>query len=142
MISCVPNRRWEITSERIASTARPPAEQEVVAKADAIRHKLDAIRKLLTKSHADLKGLRLDFQRRAKLEQDQSIRLTADLEAVREALGLLEELTREFGGATSCCRRGDEVRLESEFRRSLREKLEAELPQEEIIARAHEIVQL
>ena len=91
-----PEKGW--ATLRVSSSARPPAEQDVVAKADAIRHKLDAIRNLLTKSHADLKGLRLEFQRRAKLEQDQSIRLTADLEAVREALGLLEELTRETAG--------------------------------------------
>jgi hypothetical protein len=73
------------------------------------------------------------------------------------------ELTREFGGATSFVRApgqglwrdGSETerdniaivevmteRLESEFWRSLRERLEAELRQEEIIIRAQEIVQL
>ena len=76
---------------------------------------------------------------------------------------LLEELTREFGGATSFVRApgqglwrdGSETerdniavvevmteRLESEFWRSLRERLEAELRQEQIIIRAQEFVQL
>jgi hypothetical protein len=77
--------------------------------------------------------------------------------------GLLKELTEKFGGATSFVRApgqglwcsGGETerdniavievmteRLVPEYWRSLRETLEAELRQEEIVIRAQEIIQL
>jgi hypothetical protein len=76
---------------------------------------------------------------------------------------LLNELTRKFGGATSFVRApgqglwrsGGETerdniavievmteRLVAEFWRSLRERLQAELRQKEIVIRAQEIIQL
>jgi hypothetical protein len=90
---------------------------------------------------------------------------TGDGEPISQAWfeGILKELTQKFGGATSFVRApgqglwssGGETerdniavievmtdRLVSEFWRSLRERLEAELRQEEIVIRAQEIIQL
>ena len=91
-----PDGGWAIF--RVASAAKPLAEQEIAASNDGIRQKLDAIAKLLEKAHADMKGHRLDFRGQPKLEQDQSVRLADDLEAVRAALVLLDALTRDTAG--------------------------------------------
>ena len=90
--STYPETGWAIL--RISATARPLAEQELTAKRDDTRSKLESIRKLLEAAHADLKSLRLDFQGRAKLEQDQSVRVSADADSVRDAHRLLEDLGR------------------------------------------------
>ena len=93
-----PDRGWVVL--RVSSAARPLEEQEVAAKRDQIRQKLDAIGKLFAKPRDDLKALRLDVQGRPRLEQDHSVRLASDLEATRAALGHLEDLARASAGIT------------------------------------------
>ncbi len=92
-----PDRGWAIL--RVSSSARPPAEQDIVAERERVRSKLETVEKLLVAAHADLKAHRLDFHGRPKLELDHSVRVTGQLDAVREALGLLEQLSRESIGA-------------------------------------------
>ena len=91
-----PERGW--ATLRVSSVARPPAEQDAVAKRDQISSKLVAVQKLLAKAHADSKEHRPDYLGRQNLEQDQSVRLTENLERVRQSQQSLGELAREIAG--------------------------------------------
>ena len=88
-----PEKGWAVL--RISATARPLVEQEAVARADRTRANFAALRKWTAKAHGELKLHRHDFQGLAKLEPDHSIRIADGLDAVREALGPLEELVSE-----------------------------------------------
>lgn len=91
-----PGQGW--ATLRVSSLARPPAEQDVVARRDQFTLKLGIIEGWMAKATLDLKTHRLDYLGQQTLEQDQSVRLNENLELVRQSQKSLDELAREVGG--------------------------------------------